>query len=178
MSVFSLCIPAAKLIEGVDSMYTIVMWGLVLAGYAVSAKTSPAKTRKALLVSARSLVRVIPMMLGIVGIIGIAFAVIPPEWISRYLGQESGLFGMAFASVIGSITLIPGIIAFPLTGSLYRQGASVATISAFITTLTMVGVLTLPAEIQHIGRRAALVRNILSFAAAVIIAVLMAVILG
>lgn len=52
------------------------------------------------------------------------------------------------------------------------------TVAAFITTLTMVGIVTAPAEIQQLGRKMTLWRNGLSFVFALIIAFVMGAVLG
>jgi len=49
-------------------------------------------------------------------------------------------------SLIGTITLIPAFVAFPLVGSLMDSGAGIVTLTAFLTTLTMVGFVTFPLE--------------------------------
>ncbi len=57
------------------------------------------------------------------------------------------------------------------------MGASVSIIAAFITTLTMIGVVTLPLEVRELGWRFAALRNGLSFVGALLIAVVMGMIL-
>jgi hypothetical protein len=47
------------------------------------------------------------------------------------------------------------------------------TISAFVTTLVMVGIVTAPMEIKALGKKFTLLRNGLGFIAALIIAVIM-----
>ncbi|MCR4427298.1 MAG: permease [Firmicutes bacterium] len=158
-------------------MYAIVMWGLMLGAYGFSWVVDRGRTKRAAKASVKSLLKTAPTMLAIIGIIGLVFAFVPPEWIAEYLGRGSGIWGTAAAAIIGAITLIPGIIAFPLAGAIYRQGASVATVAAFITTLTMVGVVTAPVEIKYLGRRVTLWRNGISFVAAVMIAAVMAVVI-
>jgi uncharacterized membrane protein YraQ (UPF0718 family) len=81
------------------------------------------------------------------------------------------------AAIAGSITLIPAFVAFPLVGSLVNVGASIIPAVAFLTTLTMVGVVTFPLEKKEFGVKFALVRNLLSFVAALLIAMAMGVIL-
>ena len=81
------------------------------------------------------------------------------------------------AAVIGCITLIPGFIAFPLAASLLRAGAGYTQIAVFVSTLMMVGVATLPLEMQYFGKRAALKRNALSLGAAVITSLMVGVIM-
>ena len=79
--------------------------------------------------------------------------------------------------MVGSITLIPAFVAFPLVGSLVSVGASIVPAVAFLTTLTMVGVVTFPLEKKEFGIKFALIRNGMSIFFAVIIALAMGVIL-
>ncbi|HOV07644.1 MAG TPA: hypothetical protein PK482_00855, partial [Spirochaetota bacterium] len=79
---------------------------------------------------------------------------------------------------IGSVALIPGFISYPLAAVLLKNGVSYPVISIFITTLMMVGIVTLPIEKKFFGWRVALTRNILSFIGALIIGACMALIWG
>ncbi|MBP7902537.1 MAG: hypothetical protein KA015_06955, partial [Spirochaetes bacterium] len=76
----------------------------------------------------------------------------------------------------GSIALIPGFVAYPMAGVLVKNGVSYPVISVFITTLMMVGILTLPIEKKFFGWKVSITRNILSFIAAVAIGSAMALI--
>lgn len=107
--------------------------------------------------------------LDILILVSVALYLIPPAIISRYLGPESGAIGLAMAAVIGSITLIPGFISYPIAAGLIQQGASYTVVATFMTTLMMVGVVTLPLEIRYFGKLVAITRNSLNFVAAVII---------
>ncbi len=75
---------------------------------------------------------------------------------------------MALAAVLGSIVLIPGFVAFPLAASLLAAGAGYGQIAMLLTTLMMVGIVTLPLEAQYFGKRLAVERNALAFAYAVL----------
>lgn len=127
---------------------------------------------------AKALWNMAPMLLAIVGLVGLILGVLPPETISRLLGIEAGAVAPIAAAIIGSITLIPALISFPLAGSLLDSGATVITITVFITTLLMVGTVTAPMEIKALGKKFTLLRNGLSLIAALIIAAVMGVILG
>jgi uncharacterized membrane protein YraQ (UPF0718 family) len=61
-------------------------------------------------------------------------------------------------------------VAFPLSGILLSKGVAYMTLSAFTTTLMMVGVLTYPIEKHYFGVKVTIIRNALSFAAALVIA--------
>ncbi|MEJ5186925.1 MAG: hypothetical protein WHT46_07585 [Candidatus Geothermincolales bacterium] len=152
--------------------------GLVLVLLAISLAKSREKTVAALRVAVNALKRLLPGVLAVIGIIGLILGFVPPNWIARTMGQERGLLGFVFASLLGSILFIPAIIAFPLAGSLMEMGASVLAVSAFITTLTMIGFVFLPLEVREMGGRFALLRNGLSLLAALLVAFLMHLALG
>jgi uncharacterized membrane protein YraQ (UPF0718 family) len=96
---------------------------------------------------------------------------ISKETIVEWLGSSSGPFGLIFAALVGSISLIPGFIAFPLGSMLIKMGVSYQVIAVFITTLMMVGIITLPLEAKYFGWKTALIRNALSFISAIIIGI-------
>jgi len=115
--------------------------------------------------------------LNILIMVSIALYLIPPSIISRYLGPDSGPLGLGIAAVVGSITLIPGFISYPIAKGLIEQGASYTVVATFMTTLMMVGVVTLPLEIRYFGKRVAITRNLLNFVAAIIIGLVVGLVL-
>lgn len=120
---------------------------------------------------------ILPTLFGILSLVSLMLAAFHPSAIRQMLG-DSGTIPFIAALLIGSISLIPGFIAFPLAGVLRQNGATTPVIAAFITTLMMVGVLTLPLEAKFFGYRVAILRNILAFIGAIIIALLMSVVLS
>ena len=120
---------------------------------------------------------ILPSLLNILALVSIVLYLIPNETLVKWLGKDSGSFGMMTAAVIGSIALVPGFIAFPLAAILLKSGVGYGVLAVFITTLMMVGVLTLPLEAKYFGMRTALIRNALSLAGAVIIGVLIGLII-
>ena len=60
---------------------------------------------------------------------------------------------------------------------LLKQGASYSTVAVFMTTLMMVGVVTLPLEIKYFGKKVAILRNLLNLLAAIVIGILIGIIL-
>ncbi len=160
-------------------MTTIVtIYSLLVICLGLSLWKSRQKTRQAFRVAGKALWKMAPGLLAIVGVVGLILGIFPPETISRLLGEEAGLLATATAAVLGAVTLIPALISFPLAGSLLRSGATVTTIAAFVTTLVMVGFVTAPLEINALGKKFTLLRNGLSFVAALIIAAIMGVVLS
>lgn len=98
--------------------------------------------------------------------------------ISHYLGSGSRVIGLVSASLLGSVTLMPGFIAFPLCGILLQEGVLYMVLSAFSTTLMMVGVLTFPVEKSYFGIKVTVIRNVLSFFIAIVIALVTGIFYG
>lgn len=115
--------------------------------------------------------------LNILILVSVLLYFVPPSVISQYLGANSGAIGLSIAALVGSVTLIPGFISYPIAAGLIQQGASYAVVATFMTTLMMVGIVTLPLEIKYFGKKVAILRNALNFVAAVIIGLLVGIVL-
>ncbi|MBN2287596.1 MAG: permease [Tissierellales bacterium] len=155
----------------------ITIYSLLIIALIVSLIKSKEKSKKAFKVALKALLKTAPSLLTVLGIVGLTLGILTPEIISKLVGAEAGFLATIIAALLGAITLIPSLVAFPLAGSLLRSGATVMTISAFITTLVMVGIVTAPLEIKILGKKFTLLRNGLGFMAALLIAGMMGVIL-
>jgi uncharacterized membrane protein YraQ (UPF0718 family) len=155
----------------------IIIYSLVAVSLIISLAKSKEKTKKAMHVAGKAFVKTAPSLLAVLGIVGLTFGVLDEQTISSLVGEEAGFSDTIIAAVLGAITLIPSLVAFPLAGSLLRSGATVVTISAFITTLVMVGMVTAPMEIKTLGKKFTILRNSLGFLAALLIAAIMEVFL-
>lgn len=136
------------------------------------------KTKAALKKAWKTFENILPQFLAILLIIGLVLSVLDAETISKFVGKESGWLGVLALGLLGTITLIPGFIAFPLAASLLQNGAGYTQLAAFISTLMMVGVVTMPVEMKYFGKKATLLRNGLAFLFSFGIAVLIGVVLG
>lgn len=133
------------------------------------------KTKQSLLIAAKSFFRILPTILIIIIFIGLLLGFVPQSQISKIAGEQTGFGGVFLIALLGAIMYIPSLIAFPLAASLLISGATVTVVAAFITTLTMIGTITLPLEIKELGMKMALLRNGISFVIAIIIALIMGV---
>jgi len=118
---------------------------------------------------------ILPELLNILILVSVVLYLIPQSMLIRWLGRDSGMIGISIAALTGSISLIPGFIAYPLAAILLKSGVSYGVLAVFITTLMMVGVVTLPLEAKYYGLKTALLRNALSFLGALIIGILVGV---
>lgn len=158
-------------------MFNIILYLLAFVFLVISFLKDKRKTKMALKKAWKAFENILPQFLSILIIIGIMLAIVSPEMISKLIGQQSGWLGMLMAAVVGSITLIPGFVAFPLASALLKNGAGYMQITVFISTLMMVGIVTIPLEIKYFGKKVTISRNSMAFIFSFVVASVMGVVL-
>lgn len=158
-------------------VFTLSLWGITGIALIGSLTKNKQKTVNSMKMAKSMMKNMIGEIVGILFLIGLILTFIPPEAIKNVLGKSNLYISTVISAVVGSITLIPAFVAFPLVGSFVDIGASIVPAVAFLTTLTMVGVVTFPLEKQEFGLKFAIARNVLSLIFAIIIAVIMEVII-
>jgi len=128
------------------------------------------KTKMALKKAWKAFENILAQFLVVILMVSLLLSLMDSDMILSIIGAESGWVGVVLASVVGAITLIPGFVAFPTAALLLQGGAGYMQIAAFISTLMMVGVVTLPVEISYFGKRLSFYRNILAFGFSFIVA--------
>ena len=156
---------------------TAVFWAVALILTVISMVKDRKKTVLAMKQAKGMMSGMLSDIVAIIFLIGLILTFLPPETIRTTLNETNTLVSTLLAALAGSVTLIPAFVAFPLIGSLVDAGADKIPAVAFLTTLTMVGVVTFPLERKEFGTKLALTRNLLSFLFAIIIALSMGVLL-
>ena len=147
------------------------LYGVTLFALFLSFLKDKGKTKKAFKIAYVRFVKVLPPFLLMLTLVSIALTFIPDGLIMKLLGVQNRLFGMTIATILGSVTLMPGFIAFPLCGILLKKGVPYMVLSAFSTSLMMVGVLTYPLEKAYFGSKVTIARNLISLVIAIIVAI-------
>jgi len=155
-----------------NEMY--VLWIITGLALTMSFVVSRQKTFQALKIALKRLSNILPPFLVMMLLVSAVLYFATDEMIAHYLGNENKYYAVLIASIIGSITFLPGFIAFPLAGLLLSRGVMYMVLAAFTTTCMMVGIVTYPIEKAYMGTRATIMRNSLSF----IIAIIDAVVIG
>ena len=155
--------------------YTYAITGLILL---ISFIINKQKTIKAIKISFIKFKKIFPTFITMLILVSIILFLFPDEVISNYLGNSSKFISVLLASFIGSITLMPGFVAFPLSGILLTKGVPYMVLSAFTTTLMMVGIITFPLEKEYFGIKVTIIRNIISFFIALAVAVMTGIFFG
>ena len=156
-------------------MYTLYY----IAGFAVliSFLADRKKTFKGLKVGWKKFSKILGTYLKLLIILSFIL-LISDQFIINYLGGQAPFIGMIMGLIIGSITMMPGFIAYPLAGILVSKGVNYMVVAAFITTLMLVGVATYPVEKEYFGIKATIWRNIAGFIISAMIAVATGVLYG
>lgn len=158
-------------------IFTASLWGITGAAFIASLVKDKQKTFNSMKMAKGMMKNMVGQIVGILLLIGLILTFIPPEVIKSTLGESNTFISTIVSALAGSITLIPAFVAFPLVGSLVDAGASIVPAVAFLTTLTMVGLVTFPLEKREFGLKFATIRNIFSFVFAIMIALAMGVIM-
>ena len=122
------------------------------------------KTKKALITTGKIALNVLPVLFFIFILMGVISIFVTKEMIAKLLGTGSGIWGILIGELVGALALIEPAAVFPFSGSLIAKGASYGVIYAFASTAILIGIATFPAEIMFMGKKFAVVRNILTFA--------------
>lgn len=151
-------------------MGNYILYGITIVLLIISYYKDKKKTKTALKKAWKSFENIMPEFLTVIMLVGILLALLNAEVISKIIGNNSGWFGTVIAAVVGAITLIPGFVAFPTAAMLVENGAGYMQIGAFVSTLMMVGIVTMPVEIKYFGKKLTILRNLFAFIFSFIVA--------
>lgn len=158
-------------------IFTALLWAGTAAFLIFSFVKDKDRTKRALKMAFGMGKGMALSILSIIFLIGLILTILPPNTIAEYVEKQSLLLATLVSAAFGTITLVPAFIAFPLVGTLVTAGVGVIPAVAFLTTLTMVGIVTFPLEKKEFGLKFTVIRNSLSFVFAIIIALVMGVII-
>jgi len=151
-------------------MSNYILYGITILLLLISYYKDKKKTKMAIKKAWKSFENILPEFLGVIMLVGVLLAVLNPLVISKIIGNDSGCLGILISAIVGSITLIPGFVAFPTAAMILQNGAGYMQIGAFVSTLMMVGIVTMPVEIKYFGKKLTILRNLLAFIFSFIVA--------
>ena len=174
-----------------QSSETVVLTGMtgtvrdVVAQYKATSSLGASETEteskaavinKSLLVHAtrsavRQFINLLPILIGVVLIIGLFNAFVAEEWLTSVFSGNVALDTL-WGACFGSILAGNPINSYVIGGELIQYNVSLFAVTAFIVTWVTVGLVQMPAEIAAFGKRFAFLRNSFSFLLAIPIAIL------
>lgn len=108
-------------------------------------------------------VEILPLLIFSFIVAGMIQVLIPNEFLSKWVGSESGLRGIFIGTVAGGV--MPGgpYVSLPVAAGLIKSGAGIGTMVAFLTGWSLWAVSRLPMDIGILGWKFTLVRLACTF---------------
>ncbi len=125
---------------------------------------------KVLRKSSLSFLAMAPLLLGVIGLVGIFQILVTPEFLAS-LFRGNILLDTLIGTLSGATSAGNPIVSYLIGGELVEQGISLFAVSAFIISWVTLGFIQLPAEVEVFGGQFTLYRNILAFVFTMFIAV-------
>lgn len=118
----------------------------------------PQNREASLTVFSKFFIEMLTIIPGVLLIMGLFAVWVPKESITRYLGRDAGISGLALALVFGALPTGPLYAAFPLTKGLLDKGASKANMFVFLAAWACIKIPQELVELQFLGWRFTLAR--------------------
>lgn len=103
-------------------------------------------------------VELLPLLVFAFIVAGMIGVILPTQFLSKWIGAESGMRGILIGTVAGGLTPGGPFVSLPIVATLLRSGASVGTMVAFLSAWSLWGVSRLPLEIGILGWKFTLIR--------------------
>ncbi|RLC37376.1 hypothetical protein DRH29_02135 [candidate division Kazan bacterium] len=129
------------------------------------------RIKKAALKTLNNFLQVIPIILGVFLLLSLVNIAISPSFYAKIFTHNS-LLDSVIGAALGSISAGNPLTSYIIGGELLEQGVGLIAVTAFLLGWVTVGLIQLPAESLMLGKRFAIIRNIISFIMAIIIAIL------
>ncbi|MDY0189218.1 MAG: permease [Desulfuromonas sp.] len=127
--------------------------------------------------SAISFAAMLPMLLGIIALVGLFQTIVTPRMLASIF-QGNAFIDTLIGTLSGAAALGTPVISYLLGGELLAQGVSMYAVSAFMLAWVTLGFTQLPIEIEALGSRFTLQRNLLAFFFTMAVAVLTTITVG
>lgn len=134
-------------------------WLLLLAGglYLWASVVSPEQAGRALDSAASRLASVAPLVLAVMGLVGLIQVWVSRDLVARLLGREAGVRALLIAALCGTILIGPAYLIFPMLLAIQNQGARWAVVVIVLATYA-VKLQMIPLEVGFLGWKFSLLR--------------------
>jgi uncharacterized membrane protein YraQ (UPF0718 family) len=126
------------------------------------------KFKTASLNTIKSLAMITPMILAVIGLVGLFETFITPKMIHS-LFNDLVIHDTLIGTLAGAVSVGQPFLSYIIGGELLKEGVSFYAVTAFILSYVTLGVIQLPLEFSIFGMRFAIIRNILSILFAILI---------
>ena len=129
------------------------------------------KFNESIIKSLKGLWNAFPILIGIILLISLINVLIPKSTYSLIF-TGNYITDSFVGGILGSILAGNPITSYIIGGELLNEGISLIAITAFLVCWVTVGLIQLPAEITILGKKFAIIRNLISFIFSIVIAII------
>lgn len=141
------------------NLTTALLWMIVLVLGGIAYLHPQKLHRQGLQIAWNHFVNIFPRIVLALLVSGFLSVLIPADLVAVWLGKESGIKGILIASLLGGITPGGPVISYPIAVILFKTGAGVPALIAFLTAWSVLAFHRMFAfEIPLVGLRFATVR--------------------
>ena len=133
---------------------TSILYGITLILLGISIVKDRQKTKRALKKALMTFLNILPQLLVVILLVAVLLSLLDEQLILAVIGTDSGFFGVLLSAIV------------------LEQGAGIMQIAAFVSTLMMVGIVTLPVEIRYFSKPLVIYRNSLAFLFSLLVALI------
>ena len=112
----------------------------------------------------------LPIIVGVLLLVNLLNIALKDSYVKIFTGNV--FIDPFIGAIAGSISFGIPLTSFIVGGELLAKGVSLLAVSAFIISWSTVGVAMLPLESVYLGKRFAIVRNMINFVFSILIAIL------
>ena len=116
-----------------------------------------------------SFISITPMLIAVMGLVGLMQIYVTPDILSTFFGHGS-LVDTLVGTLAGAVSMGQAMISYVVAEGLMEQGVSLYALSAFILAWVTLGFVQLPAEASVFGVRFTFYRNVLTLLSTIIVA--------
>ena len=124
----------------------------------------------------KTIIMTVPLVIGVLLLVSLLNLLLKPSWL-MLLFHKNIFIDSLIGAIIGSLAAGNPVTSYVLAGEFAKIGIALAALTAFILTWVTVGIVQLPAESMMLGKKFAVVRNVLSFLSAILIGLIIQLIL-
>ncbi len=138
--------------DGKKVLIPTIAVGLITIALLVLLHTRGGNSGAAVYEGLTSLAKVLPVLGFALIAASCLVYLVPPEFVAKWIGKDSGIKGILIGSVAGMIVPPGGpIVVYTIAAGLLKSGASFATMVSFVTAYNLLAVHRFPFELTMVG---------------------------
>ncbi|MHB1325682.1 MAG: permease [Thermoleophilia bacterium] len=147
------------------------------AAYTLLAAVNLSEAKRALIIGTSTFASVAVILVTVFVFIGLFQVWERDEFILKHLGEKSGIRGMFIGAALGTAMVGPLVGVFPLLKMLLNKGARLGVVVAIVSTWA-IKVPMIPLELRFFGWKFTVLRQLLLFASAFVMAPVIELLVG